>query len=133
MNINIEKKHLYIISAIIGVFAVMIFVMAYGGTNPAVHGHSAGEIEFPSGAIIAFDTITSCPSGWTQVAAGKVIVGLNTGDADFDNPGDTGGEKTHTLTTNEMPSHSHSIPAGFIHTQGTPFLHHIRTPRSQAD
>ena len=38
---------------------------------------------------------------------GKVSVGLNTSDSDFNAIGKTGGEKTHTLTINEMPSHSH--------------------------
>ena len=39
---------------------------------------------------------------------GKVIVGLDGSDADFDNLGQTGGEKTHTLAINEIPSHSHA-------------------------
>lgn len=40
---------------------------------------------------------------------GKVPVGLDSNDTDFDNLGETGGEKTHTLTINEMPRHNHEI------------------------
>lgn len=40
---------------------------------------------------------------------GKVTVGKDSTDADFDTLGNTGGEKTHTLTVSELPSHSHII------------------------
>lgn len=39
---------------------------------------------------------------------GKVVVGLDDNDTDFDVLGETGGEKEHTLTINEMPSHTHT-------------------------
>ena len=38
---------------------------------------------------------------------GKVIVGYNASETEFDTIGETSGEKAHTLTVNEMPSHKH--------------------------
>lgn len=38
---------------------------------------------------------------------GRVPVGLDSNDSNFDTLGETGGEKAHTLTVSEMPSHSH--------------------------
>lgn len=40
---------------------------------------------------------------------GKVPVGLDAEDPDFDALGDFGGEKTHTLTIDEMPNHNHVL------------------------
>ena len=40
---------------------------------------------------------------------GRVITGIDSNDTDFDVLGETGGEKTHTLTVGEMPSHNHDI------------------------
>lgn len=39
---------------------------------------------------------------------GKVPVGKDSADTSFDALGETGGAKTHTLTTSEMPSHNHT-------------------------
>ena len=46
---------------------------------------------------------------WERTAGGKVLVGLDTTDTDFNAIGKTGGEKKHTLTVDEMPAHNHSI------------------------
>ena len=40
---------------------------------------------------------------------GKVPVGLDSSDTSFDTIGETGGEKTHTLITDEIPSHHHDV------------------------
>ena len=40
---------------------------------------------------------------------GKIPVGLDSSDNDFKSIGATGGEKTHTLTIEEMPSHGHEL------------------------
>ena len=38
---------------------------------------------------------------------GRVPVGIDSGQTEFNTRGKAGGAKTHTLTTNEMPSHQH--------------------------
>ena len=40
---------------------------------------------------------------------GKVLVGYNSSESEFNSLGKTGGEKNHTLTITEMPSHYHYI------------------------
>jgi hypothetical protein len=45
---------------------------------------------------------------WAAFGAGKVLVGLDSGDTDFDTAEETGGAKTHTLTTGEIPAHTHT-------------------------
>lgn len=39
---------------------------------------------------------------------GKTIVGYNSAETEFDALGETGGAKTHTLTKEQMPSHTHT-------------------------
>lgn len=39
---------------------------------------------------------------------GKSVFGYNSGDTSFDALGETGGSKTTTLTTNELPAHTHT-------------------------
>jgi hypothetical protein len=44
---------------------------------------------------------------WQRTSIGKFPIGIDSNDTDFDTIGETGGEKTHTLTTSEMPNHKH--------------------------
>jgi microcystin-dependent protein len=49
---------------------------------------------------------------WVAFGAGRVPVGIDAGDTDFDTAEETGGAKTHTLTIDEMPSHNHGATSG---------------------
>ena len=41
---------------------------------------------------------------WERTAVGKVLVGIDSTDNDFNSIGKTGGEKTHTLQVDELPT-----------------------------
>lgn len=63
-----------------------IYLNAANSTNP--------------GTLLGFGT-------WSAFGAGRTLVGVGTSDQAFAN-GTTGGESNHTLTSSEMPVHSHS-------------------------
>jgi len=76
---------------------------------------------YPIGAI--FTTVTAYANSaavvtaiggttWTAFGGGKVLVGLDSSDTDFDTVEETGGAKTHTLTEAELPAHSHDYAGG---------------------
>jgi len=44
---------------------------------------------------------------WVAFGAGKMPIGVDSSDTDFDTAEETGGTKTHTLTIAEMPAHTH--------------------------
>ena len=44
---------------------------------------------------------------WEAFGKGQTLVGIDASQKEFDTVGKTGGEKTHTLTIDEMPSHTH--------------------------
>ena len=71
---------------------------------------------YPIGSI--FTTVTAYANSaavvaaiggttWVAFAAGKMLIGLDSSDTDFDTVEQTGGAKTHTLTIDEMPAHTH--------------------------
>ena len=71
---------------------------------------------YPVGSIIIRDDTEDMSNflgfTWEKVFAGRVLVGLDTSQTEFDTIGKTGGEKTHTLTIDEMPKHRHTISVG---------------------
>lgn len=64
---------------------------------------------FPVGSVIDnqledFDPNETYPgSTWERYAQGKIPIGVNEDDADFDTAGKTGGAKTVTLTKDHIP------------------------------
>ena len=44
---------------------------------------------------------------WERFGDGRVLVGVSETESEFNTVSKTGGSKTHTLTINEMPVHSH--------------------------
>ena len=51
---------------------------------------------------------------WVLWGAGKVPVGVDTSDTDFKTVEKTGGAKTVTLVTANLPSHSHTLSSGTV-------------------
>jgi hypothetical protein len=68
---------------------------------------------YPVGCIYT-STVSTNPNTlfgfgtWSEYGQGRVLVGKSA-EAEFDTIGKTGGAKTHTLTTAEMPIHKHSV------------------------
>lgn len=65
-----------------------------------------------SGTLDTAEKVATALGGgtWVAVHGGQTIMGYNSSDADFNSQGKNGGAKTVTLTTAQMPSHSHTIP-----------------------
>ena len=64
---------------------------------------------------------------WTAFGAGKVLVGVDASDTDFDTVEETGGAKTHTLTISEMPAHTHSYDKQIATTDALSIHDTVRT------
>ena len=73
---------------------------------------------YPVGSIYINAAVTTNPATllgfgtWVAFGSGRMIVGYNAADSDFDALQETGGAKTHTLTISELPSHTHNNPKG---------------------
>ena len=54
------------------------------------------------GTLLGFGT-------WSAFGEGRVLIGIDSSDTDFDTAEETGGSKTHTLTEAQLPSHRHQV------------------------
>lgn len=74
-------------------------------------GKTLNNIIYPVGAVIirvdSTNPATWYGGTWELLCPGRTLVCINTSDGDFNTVKKTGGEKTHKLTVNEMPSHNH--------------------------
>ncbi len=70
--------------------------------------------KYPIGKII-MSTSSANPNTyigfgtWVLWGSGRVPVGVNTSDTSFNTVEKTGGEKSHKLTINEIPAHTHKV------------------------
>lgn len=66
---------------------------------------------YPVGSIYMSVNATSPAElfggSWEQWGNGRVLTGVDTSQTEFNTVEKIGGEKTHTLSVNEMPSHNH--------------------------
>lgn len=78
------------------------------------------KLVFPIGSTYITQDSTDPKSilgfGTWERLKGRVCVGLDENDTAFNKIGQTGGEKTHKLTINEMPSHNHLTRAAAVGT-----------------
>jgi len=102
------------------------------------------ETVYPVGSIYVNAAVTTNPATllgfgtWVAFGTGRTLVGYDASDSDFDALQETGGTKTHTLTTAEIPSHTHTItvynesgsPDGYV--GGDSSSTSIGTPASNA-
>ena len=69
-------------------------------------------VNFPIGYLL-IDTLDINPftflgyGTWVKFGAGRVLVGQDDAQTEFNELGETGGAKTHTLTAAQMPPHKH--------------------------
>jgi len=73
-------------------------------------------LQLPVGSIYTNASVATNPSTllgygtWVAFGSGRVMVGLDAGQTEFDTLEETGGANTHTLTTAEIPAHDHDSP-----------------------
>lgn len=84
---------------------------------PGVAGANAPIDAWPVDSIFFGYTATNPATllgggTWSQIGQGKMLIGQDPTDVDFDTVGETGGTKTTTLTTPNLPPHGHDMTHG---------------------
>ena len=90
--------------------------LGFGTAALSNSGDFGGGPAFPVGAVfiavVSTNPATLLGYGtWAAFGAGRMLVGHNAGDADFDTAEETGGAKTVTLTAAQsgLPAHRHQL------------------------
>lgn len=94
----------------------------YDAADKALSPATALSIYFPIGSIKITTTSTNpgtyMGGTWAAFGAGRVLVGLDAGQTEFDTVLETGGSKTHTLTEAELAAHRHQAFANETASSG---------------
>ena len=102
-----------------------------GGTISGTLADSVLGAVYPVGSIYINATSSTNPATllgfgtWAAFGAGRVPVGIDSSDTDFDTAEETGGAKTHTLAEANLPAHKHFLFANHS-MNGTAAAHFVR-------
>lgn len=99
----------------------MGYTNSTNGTQPALSDTVLNQMQiglmelvFPIGSTYITQTDTNPATilkfGTWERFKGLVALGVDEDDENLNEIGKTGGEKTHTLTVDETPEHSHALP-----------------------
>lgn len=76
------------------------------------------DLVYPIGSIRMTASTTGATTfmggTWVLWGSGRVPIGVNTSDADFNTVEKTGGAKTVTLAVGNLPAHSHTLSSGTV-------------------
>lgn len=90
--------------------------------SPANMLQAVGPLLYPVGSIYTNASVNTNPATllgfgtWSQFGQGRVLVGIDTGDTDFGTSGNVGGTKAETLSSAQMPNHTHGIDPPAVNT-----------------
>jgi len=85
---------------------------------------------YPVGSIYINAAVTTNPATllgfgtWVAFGTGRMMIGYDASDTDFDALQETGGAKTKTLSTSELPSHNHGYTGQHTGNNGNGLHHH---------
>jgi microcystin-dependent protein len=107
---------------------VRIGSIALGGSSSGSGASDAWPIGSVFISVVATDPSVLLGFGtWVAFGSGRVMVGLDAADPDFDTAEEVGGEKTHLLVTAEIPSHTHAVTdPGHVHGITDPTHNHVQ-------
>lgn len=93
--------------------------------NDSVNNYENSLLDktYPIGSIFettSYSTVSQVENifggKWQVYGSGRILVGINSGDSNFNTVDKTGGNASITLSTANLPSHAHSVPVLTIST-----------------
>jgi microcystin-dependent protein len=99
-------------------------LMAQKGADSPTVQYEVGDIYITTAATDPNTRFAG--TTWVRFGAGRVLVGYDSTQTEFDTVEETGGAKTHTLSSAEIPSHYHSVdpPATASGTESADHVHY---------